>query len=110
MLEQQKKQREFDEMMKAIRFKNRLNVDELIQPILNLEIIDMYLPQGDAKEIDQNMFPVLPKTFNNSMEYFDMWLKLFLYETYNQLINQRNESDKDKEIAKMYGLKVKNDN
>jgi predicted DNA binding CopG/RHH family protein len=33
---------------------------------------------------------------------------LFLYETYNQLINQRNESDKDKEIAKQYGLKLKN--
>lgn len=26
------------------------------------------------------------------------------------MINQRNESDKDKEIAKMLGLKVKNDN
>jgi hypothetical protein len=41
------------------------------------------------------------------MDYFDKWLKLFLYETYNQLINRRNESYKDKEIAKMFGLKVK---
>ena len=56
------------------------------------------------------MFPTLPMKFEHSGEYFDMWLKLFLYETYNQLVNKRNESDKDKEIAKMYGLKVKNDN
>ena len=43
----------------------------------------MYLPQGENATIDQDMFPILPKKFDNSMEYFDMWLKLFLYETYN---------------------------
>ena len=39
-----------------------------------------------------------------------MWLELFLYETYNQLINQRNESEKDREISQLYGMKNKNDN
>lgn len=38
-----------------------------------------------------------------------MWIKLNLYETYNQLINQKNESEKDQELAKLYGLKLKND-
>lgn len=39
-----------------------------------------------------------------------MWLKLFQYETYNQMINKRNESDKDRELALLYGMKIKNDN
>lgn len=95
--------------MRLIRFKNRWNVDELIQPILNLKIIDWYFDEEGA-EPDPNIFPLLPERFESFMEYFDLWLKLFQYETYNQMINQRNESDKDKEIAKMLGLRLKNDN
>jgi hypothetical protein len=40
--EQLKRQQEFDERMKMIRFKNRKNVDELIQPIISLDIINMF--------------------------------------------------------------------
>ena len=69
----------------------------------------MFRPQDGVTEVDQQIFPVLPKVFESSDDYFKMWLSLFLYETYNQLINQRNESDKDRELAKMYGLKLKND-
>jgi hypothetical protein len=39
-----------------------------------------------------------------------MWTKLNLFETFNQLINRRNESDKDSELSKIYGYKIKNDN
>jgi hypothetical protein len=102
----QEQQKEFEEKMRLVRFKNRWNVDELIQPILNLEIIDMYMDEEACRS--DEMFPILPKQFESNAQYFDKWHKLFLYETYNQLINQRNESDKDKEIAKMYGLKLKN--
>ena len=36
-----------------------------------------------------------------------MWTKLNLFETFNQLINRRNESDKDSELSKIYGYKIK---
>jgi len=36
--------KELEAKMKLMRFKNRLNVDELIQPLLNLEIVDIYTP------------------------------------------------------------------
>ena len=61
--------------------KNRWNVDELIQPILNLEIIDMYL--DESLKNNPEMFPRLPDQFGSHSEYFDLWHKLFLYETYN---------------------------
>lgn len=67
--------------MRLVRFKNRWNVDELIQPILNLEIIDMYM--DEASNQSAGMFPVLPIRFESSSQYFDLWHKLFLYETYN---------------------------
>jgi hypothetical protein len=56
----EREQRELEERMRLVRFKNRLNVDELIQPILNLEIIDNYWNE-DGKDLDQSMFPILPK-------------------------------------------------
>ena len=55
------------------------------------------------------MFPVIPLQFEHSQQYFDIWVQLFIYETYNQLINKRNESEKDRELSKMYGMKMKND-
>lgn len=60
----QEQQREFDEKMRLIRFKNRWNVDELIQPILNLEIIDMYLDEEACRR--EEMFPVLPTQFESN--------------------------------------------
>jgi len=77
-----REQQERDAKMRLIRFKNRLNVDELIQPILNLEIVDMY-QAAEGEKLDSAMFPVLPMVFDSASEYFSKWLKLFLYETYN---------------------------
>jgi hypothetical protein len=56
--------------MRLIRFKNRKNVDELVRPILNLELVNMY---SDEK-LDQSMFPILPQVFESSSQYFDCWL------------------------------------
>jgi hypothetical protein len=65
--------------MRLVRFHNRLNVDELLSPILNLEILDMFP--------DTTQMSVVPEKFESSAEYFMVWQQLFLYETYNQLIN-----------------------
>lgn len=46
--------------MRLVRFKNRWNVDELIQPILNLQIIDWYYSE-DGAEPNPAMFPTLPQ-------------------------------------------------
>ena len=106
--------------MKQIRYKNRKSVDELIQPILNLDIINLYFPGDPASEEyqkeqekflrDDEMFPALPTKFDSPIRYQELWIQLNLFETYNQLINQRNDSDKDAELARMYGMKMKNDN
>jgi len=69
--------------------------------------VEIYNQEGE--DVDSNMWPTLPRIFEKPVNYFELWHLLFLYETYNQMINKRNESDKDREMAKMYGLKVKND-
>ena len=56
------------------------------------------------------MFPLLPHKFEKAVEYQEKWIKLNLYETFNQLINQKNESEKDAELARLYGMRVRNDN
>jgi hypothetical protein len=66
--------------MREIRYKNRRQVDELISPILNLSIVKNYqVKEGEAKI----QFPTLPKIFKSPEEYFEKWLQLFIYETYN---------------------------
>lgn len=47
--------------MRIIRHKNRLNVDELIQPLLNLDIVIQY------ENEENNKFQTLPILFENSM-------------------------------------------
>ena len=77
--------------MKQIRYTNRNNVDELIQPLLNLDILNFYATE-EGVDIDQNMFPRLPMIFDSEISYFNDWHLLFLYETYNQLINKKNDT------------------
>lgn len=46
--------------MKQIRYKNRKNVDEVIKPILSLNLLSMF---------DGLQFPILPNVFENALEY-----------------------------------------
>ena len=90
-----------------MRFSNRKNVDELLQPILSLDIIDKF--KGvDIMKANDELFPELPERFSSPIEYADLWTRLNLYETFNQLINQRNESEKDAELSRLYNFKVRN--
>lgn len=60
----EREKQEFEQKMKKIRHKNRLNVDELIQPLLNLDIVTTFEDQ------EKNDFPTLPIQFENSTQYF----------------------------------------
>lgn len=76
--------------MKRIRFHNRKSVEELIKPILNLELIKMF-SSNDRPQFDQ-----VPLRFETFQHYRDVWIPLFLYETYSQMINQRGDKDKER--------------
>ena len=41
--------------MRIIRFNNRKNVDELIAPILNLDLVDMYYDLFDLTKYNKRM-------------------------------------------------------
>ena len=116
--EEEKRLKELEERKRQQRYKTRKNIDELVQPILSLEIINSYYftqdEFNDAKKRaffdNRDLFPLLPHKFEKAVEYQEKWIKLNLYETFNQLINQKNESEKDAELARLYGMRVRNDN
>lgn len=45
----EREKEEFEQKMRVIRHKNRLNVDELIQPLLNLDIVIQYENQENSE-------------------------------------------------------------
>lgn len=73
-----------------MRFHTRKTVDEIIRPILNLELIEMF------SEEEKMTFEPVPLKFNSFQHYRDIWIPLFLYETYSQMINSRTEAEKDR--------------
>lgn len=77
--EKERQEKELAEKMRMIRYKNRKNVDELIHPLLNLELINMFALDFEDSDPKWNngYFPVLPAKFENNEEYFEKWLKLF---------------------------------
>lgn len=89
--------------MRQIRFNGRRCVDELIRPILNLDIVEQF-----STEENKNFDPV-PLQFESFSQYRDIWIPLFLYETYSQLISSRTDADKELLLLEAKGLKVKPD-
>ena len=83
MRREEQMRREQEQREKTIRFHSRNRVDELIQPILSLELIKQFYeddPQGKQLEI-------VPTSFESHTEYMNSWMPLFLFETYNQMIS-----------------------
>ena len=66
---------------KQVRRRDRQNADELIVPILSLDIVDHYFGKSPS-ELAETL-PKVPDTFPDSMSYLESWIPLFLYETYN---------------------------
>ena len=62
-----------------MRFHARNQVNELILPILSLELVkQFYEDDPHGKELG-----TIPESFDNHPDYMDSWMPLFLFETYN---------------------------
>jgi hypothetical protein len=71
-----REQIEREEIERRFRYNTRKTVDELIQPILSLDIIELH-----AEENLQ--FESVPNQFDSFEHYQSIWIPLFLFETYN---------------------------
>lgn len=91
--------REKEEQDRRIRWHDRKNVEELIGPILSLELVNSFYGQPP----DELMLPKIPKSFTSHQEYMQSWMPLFLYETYNQIISSRGASKLDRELSELLG-------
>ena len=89
--------------MRQVRFLGRRGVDELIRPILNLDIVEQFSTE------ENKTFDPVPLEFESFQQYRDIWIPLFLYETYSQLISSRTDADKERLLLEAKGLKVKPD-
>lgn len=87
---EEEKRREEQEILRKIRFADRNNVEELILPILSNDLVHQF--HNQAGEQLANTFRPVPNCFASGEEYLNVWMPLFLYETYNQLISQKNTS------------------
>ena len=79
------------------RYDYRLDIDEFIRPILNIDILDKFAgidPNKDFKSF------ILPTNFPaGHYEYLEKWELLFLYETYCTLLNSRRSDAKEEDHA-----------
>jgi hypothetical protein len=76
-------------------------VEELISPILSLELVKSYYKQNP----DDLYLPSVPVSFSTHQEYMESWMPLFLYEAYNQLISNRSSTNADRELSELLGAK-----
>jgi hypothetical protein len=93
--------REREEQERRFRFQDRKNVEELIGPILSLELVNSFYGQPP----DELMLPKIPRSFKSHQEYMQSWMPLFLYETYNQIISSRGASKLDRELSELLGAR-----
>ena len=67
------------------RFHDRKKVDELIKPILSLDLVEEFYDKDT--ELLAEQLPKVSIIFENHLQYMTSWIPLFLFETYNQLIS-----------------------
>ena len=66
-----------------MRFEQRHNFDQLIKTIVSGDIVDMFMRTS-------NKFVTLPDSFpGGHSDYLRLWEKLFLYETFNSIVNSK---------------------
>ena len=84
--------REYEQKLRRMRFEDRNNVEELISPILSLDLVEQF--HGKSPDDLAQELPTVPNMFNSVEEYLEIWIPLFLYETYNQLIQKKSKEAK----------------
>lgn len=93
---EKERKRQIEEKLTQRRFANRKCLDHLINPILSLSLVEKY----GTSSLDRLDFPKVPDYFEHPQDFIDTWTELALYETFNQLINQKTQSDKEAELAR----------
>lgn len=92
------------------RMDNQKSIDDFIKPLLTGEVLEMFSKMQGSKDFKSR---VLPINFNEGghQEYVDKWRFLFMYETYNILINSRRQNSKEEDHAaeqnKMRGFQTR---
>jgi hypothetical protein len=79
------------------RYDFRLDIDEFVRPILNIDILDRFAEINSKKDFESYILPTNFKA--GHFEYFQKWEHLFLYETYNMLLNSRRSDAKEEDHA-----------
>lgn len=70
---------EREEKERKLRYADRNNVEELIGPILSLDIVKEFYD----KSLNDLNLPEVPTVFPSHTSYMQAWMPLFLFETYN---------------------------
>lgn len=94
------------------RYECRHDIDDFVHSILNIDILDRYANLnskmgsfGGGSSSFQNQpsdfdHYILPTNFEaGHYEYIDKWEYLFMYETYNLMLNSRRTDAKEEEHA-----------
>jgi hypothetical protein len=59
-------------------------VDELIQPILSLDLVTSF------HNSETVTLPQAPLKYASAEQYLECWIPLFLFETYSQMISSKS--------------------
>ena len=86
-------QEAFDAIRRTQRLNNSHNVDDLLHPIISLNLVSEF--HAESKSSLRKNLPKIPDVFESHEQYRDIWTQLFLYETYNQLLSAKSQSDTD---------------
>lgn len=79
------------------RFDGRMCINDFIDTLLTGEILKMFVNTHGYKDFKSR---VLPVNFDGGhAAYFQKWRHLFLYETYNILVNNRRSNSKEEDYA-----------
>ena len=77
------------------RWESRTEIDEFVRAILNMDVLDRFA------DCIRSQFSKLPLNFEaGHFDYLSKWEHLFLYETFNMLLNSRRSASKEDEHAK----------
>jgi hypothetical protein len=79
------------------RFDDRMSKDDFMKTLLTGEILKKFVNAHGYKDFKNR---VLPVNFEKGhAQYMEKWRYLFLYETFNILVNNRRSNSKEEDYA-----------
>lgn len=102
----EEEQKKFLELQRALRvkrqkmkerFDDRISINDFIQDMLNANVLKMFVNCHGYRDFKNR---VLPINFEGGhAQYLAKWRYLFLYETFNILVNNRRSNSKEEDYA-----------